>query len=239
MGKAVAAAISENPGAAAVAGFDIDTRQQGGFPVFEKPSDFTGEADVLVDFSTASALESLLEYGVERNLPLVLCATGYSQEQLAKISKAAEKIPVFRSGNMSLGINLLLELIRRACSVLGEDYDVEIIERHHRRKLDAPSGTALMLADAAASALPHESDYVYERESRRTPRSKSEIGISAVRGGTIIGEHEIIFAGPHEVIELRHRAESREVFANGAVKAAEFMAEISLPGLYNMNDVLA
>lgn len=238
MGKAVTAIASGEKDITIVAGFDIDSRQLDGFPVFSNPADFKGDADVLVDFSSASALEHLLTFSKIRKIPLVLCATGYAPEQSALIESSAMSFPVFRSGNMSLGINLLADLIKRACTVLGKEFDVEIVERHHRRKVDAPSGTALMLADAASSALPYEAKYVYERERTREPRSSFEIGISAVRGGTIVGEHEVIFAGPHEVIELRHSASSREVFATGAIKAARFMAEVTKPRLYDMSDVL-
>ena len=238
MGKAVASIAAEETGVCVIAGFDIDSRQLDSFPVFKKPSEFTGDADVVLDFSSPSALDGLIAFSEERKLPLVLCATGYSPEQISQIEKASGKIPVFRSGNMSLGINLLIDLVKRACGVLGTEFDIEITERHHKRKIDAPSGTALMLADAAASVLPYEAEYIFERESRREPRGKREIGISAVRGGSIVGEHEVIFAGPHEVIELRHSAASREVFAAGAVKAARFMAQIGKPGLYDMSDVL-
>jgi 4-hydroxy-tetrahydrodipicolinate reductase len=183
-------------------------------------------------------LDSLLSYCISKKKPLILCATGYSSEQLESINKASEQIPVFKSGNMSLGINLLADLVRRACSVLGGDYDVEIVERHHRRKVDAPSGTALLLADAASDGLPYSPEYTYNRENKRTARERNEIGISAVRGGTIVGEHEVIFAGQDEVIELRHAAASREVFAVGAIRAAKFIAKVNKPGLYNMGDVL-
>ena len=169
----------------------------------------------------------------------MLATTGYSPEQLSAIDQAAQSVPIFRSANMSLGINLLMDLVRRAASVLGESYDVEIVERHHNRKVDAPSGTALMLADAAASALPYQPQYVYDRQSVRKPRDRHEIGISAVRGGNIVGDHEVIFAGRDEVIELRHSAMSREVFASGAVRAARFLAGVTAPGLYSMEDLVA
>ena len=237
-GRAVAAIAEGDPGVCVVAGFDIDASRTGGFPVYGKPADFSGEADAVVDFSSTSALDGLLAYGLSRNVPLVLCTTGYSPEQIGKIEDAAKRIPVFRSGNTSLGINLLADLIRRSCAVLGDAYDVEIVERHHRRKVDAPSGTALMLAGAAASALPYEPEYVFERHGRHAKRDAREIGISSVRGGTIVGEHEVIFAGPHEVVELRHSAASGEVFASGAVRAAKFMAGVGAPGLYDMSDVL-
>jgi len=239
MGRAVAAIAAEDAGFSVVAGIDIDGRQLGDFPVFKSFRELVCDADVVVDFSSPSALEDLLELGASRGIPLVLCATGYSPEQILDIDNAALRFPVFRSGNMSLGINLLSDLVRRACAVLGDAFDVEIVERHHRRKVDAPSGTALMLADAAASSLPYSPEFVFERESRRAPREGREIGISAVRGGSIVGEHEVIFAGLHEVIELRHSAASREVFAAGAIRAARFMASVSKPGLYDMGDVLS
>jgi len=238
MGKVLAAIAADDPEITVVAGFDIDDRQPCGFPVYKDPNEFDGKADVVVDFSNPSALESLIKFGSSNSIPLVFCTTGYSPEQIAMIENASKQIPVFRSGNMSLGINLLADLIRRACAVLGDGFDVEIIERHHRRKVDAPSGTALMLADAAASALPYESGYVYERQSKRQPRGEREIGISSVRGGTIVGVHEVIFAGLHEVIELKHTAESRDVFAAGAVRAAKFLAGAGAPGLYDMSHVL-
>ena len=238
MGRVVTAIVAGDPDVTIVAGVDIVNEQQGSYPVYSNPDEFAGTADAVIDFSSPSALENLLAYGVSKKRPLVLCATGYSAGQISAIEKAAEQIPVFRSGNMSLGINLLADLIRRACAVLGSAYDVEIIERHHRRKVDAPSGTAIMLADAASSALPYTPNYVFERQSCRQPRNDHEIGISAVRGGTIVGEHEVIFAGLDEVIELKHSAASRDVFAVGAIRAAKFIAGIRKPGLYNMGDVL-
>jgi len=239
MGQVVEGIAKNHPEIAIVAGFDIDTQARGSFPVYSDPMDFAGDADVVIDFSSPSALEKLLAFGLFRKIPLVLCTTGFSPSQLDSIGEASRQIPVFRSGNMSLGINLLADLVSRACSVLGDGFDVEIVERHHRRKVDSPSGTALLLADAAASALPYEPTYVYERQSMRQPRDAHEIGISAVRGGTIIGEHEVIFAGLDEVIELRHSAASRDVFAAGAIRAVKFMAGTTAPGLYDMRDVLS
>jgi 4-hydroxy-tetrahydrodipicolinate reductase len=238
MGRVVTEMALSEADVCIVAGFDINTEVARNYPVFANPSDFEGCADVVVDFSSPAALSSLLAFALSRKIPLILCATGYSHEQVDAIKKASEQIPVFRSANMSVGINLLADLIKRACSVLGEDFDVEIIERHHRRKVDAPSGTALLLADAASSAMAHEAKYVFERESVRKPREKNEIGISAMRGGTIVGVHDVIFAGQDEVIELRHTAASRDVFAVGAIKAARFMAD-KPPGLYSMADVTA
>jgi 4-hydroxy-tetrahydrodipicolinate reductase len=231
--------VAGEPDVEIVAGFDIvKCDPPPTYPVFLSPSEFTGSADVIVDFSAATALDSLLSYALDKNIPLVLCATGYTEAQLATIDKAAEQLPIFRSANMSLGINLLIDLIKRAAGALGDTYDIEIVERHHRRKIDAPSGTALMLADAVASSLPNSMSYTFERNSKHKPREKHEIGISSVRGGTIVGEHEVIFAGLDEVIELKHSAASREVFAVGALRAARFMARTSKPGLYTMQNII-
>jgi len=238
MGRVVASIVAEDPEIVVVAGFDVNAQESGGFPVFADPMEYGGGADVIIDFSSPLALDKLLSYGLLHKTLLVLCTTGYTAEQITAIEDAARLIPVFRSGNMSLGINLLIDLVKRACSVLGESFDVEIVERHHRRKVDAPSGTALMLADAAASAMPCDPEYIFDRKDRRQPRGKHEIGVSAVRGGTIVGEHEVIFAGLDEVIELRHSAASRDVFAVGAIKAAKFIVSCGKPGLYNMGDVL-
>jgi len=242
MGRVVTALVKNYTDISIIAGIDIDVQKLDNYPVFAHPEDLSGEAyvnkaDVIIDFSNPAAIDGLLAYALIKKTPLILCATGYSPEQLEEIEKASEQIPVFRSGNMSVGINLLADLIKRACTVLGEDFDVEIVERHHKRKVDAPSGTAIMLADAASSALPYNPDYVYERESKREPRGRHEIGISAVRGGTIVGVHDVIFAGQDEVIELRHSAASRDVFATGAIKAAKFIIG-KPPGMYDMKNVL-
>ena len=239
MGRVVDEICAAQPDIEVVGGVDLLGQGDRGYPVYTSPAAFAGQADAVIDFSSPAALEGLLELGVSRKIPLVLATTGYSPEQLSAIDQAAQSVPIFRSANMSLGINLLMDLVRRAASVLGESYDVEIVERHHNRKVDAPSGTALMLADAAASALPYQPQYVYDRQSVRKPRDRHEIGISAVRGGNIVGDHEVIFAGRDEVIELRHSAMSREVFASGAVRAARFLAGITAPGLYSMEDLVA
>jgi len=236
MGKVVTDLVKDEPDVTIVAGVDINTEKLYDYPVVTDPCQITEDADVVLDFSNPSALEGLLTYSKKKNIPIILCATGYTPEQISDIEDTAKLIPVFRSGNMSLGINLLADLIERACKILGEDFDVEIVERHHRRKVDAPSGTALMLADAAASALPYKPEYVFERESKRKPRDKQEIGISALRGGTIVGVHDVIFAGQDEVVELRHTATSRDIFAVGALKATKFILN-KPPGLYNMKHV--
>lgn len=234
MGRVVADICGNDPDVEVVAGFDI-LGHSDSFPVFPNPALCDVPADVVIDFSSPAALESLLSYCTTHQLPIVLATTGYSEPQLEQIAQASKQIPIFRSANMSLGINVLLDLVKKAASVLGTEYDVEIVERHHHRKLDAPSGTALMIADAAASALPYEPEYVYDRHDVRKARDSHEIGISAVRGGTIVGDHTVIFAGRDEVIEISHHAASREVFASGAVKAAKFLTTVSQPGIYDMS----
>lgn len=238
MGRVVEAICSADPEFEIAAGIDLLGAGDRAFPVYSSPAEVQGQADVVVDFSSPAALDGLLEFGIARGIPLVLATTGYSEEQLAAIDRAAAQIPVFRSANMSLGVNVLLELVRAAARALGDGYDLEIVERHHNKKVDAPSGTALMIADAATEVLPYQPDYVYGRQAVRQPRGKTEIGISSVRGGGIVGDHEVIFAGRDEVIELRHTAMSRDVFASGAVRAARFLASVDRPGLYSMADLL-
>lgn len=239
MGRVITDIVAGREGMEIVAGFDINTTKHADFPVFSDPFEFQGTCDVIIDFSNASSTEHLLAFCERHGTPIVICTTGHSAEQLTKIREASAKFPVFRSGNMSLGINLMSDLLRKSAAILGDRYDVEIIEKHHNQKLDAPSGTALMLADAVASALPYEAEYIYDRHERRTKRTKHEIGISAIRGGTIVGEHSVMFCGRDEIIEIRHTALSREVFAVGAVDAAAFMAGCLLPGMYDMSDVIA
>lgn len=239
MGQVVSGICEAEDGVTAVAGFDVNPVKRNAYPVYAAPMEYAGSADVVVDFSNPAALTPLLAYCIKRKLPAVLCTTGYSPAQLEEIKAAAERIPVFKSANMSLGVNVLLDLCRRAAKILGGGYDVEIVERHHNRKVDAPSGTAVMIADAISAALPYEPEYVYDRHSVRKPRGKTEIGISAVRGGTIVGEHEVLFCGRDEVIEIKHSALSREVFAAGAVRAAAFLAGQKAAGLYTMADLVA
>lgn len=235
MGRVVESLCNADPQIQVAAGFDVLGAIDHDFPVYASPAQFTGEADAVIDFSSPAALDGLLAFAKATRTPLILATTGYTPEQIAQIGAAALEVPIFRSANMSLGINVLLELVKKAASILGDSYDIEIVERHHRRKVDAPSGTALMIADAAAQSCGHETEYVFERHSVRHPREKKEIGISAVRGGTIVGEHEIIFAGHDEVMEIRHTALSREIFAQGAVEAAKFMATVKSPGMYDMS----
>ena len=208
------------------------------YPVFDSIEKCDVEADVVIDFSNAAAVDALLEYCVEKALPVVLCTTGLSEEQLAKVEEAAGKTAVLKSANMSLGINLLLKLLQDAAKVLGPaGYDIELVEKHHNQKVDAPSGTALALADSINEALDQEYTYVYDRSQVRQKRDQKEIGISAVRGGTIVGDHEVIFAGVDEVIEFKHTAYSKSVFGKGAVEAAKFLAG-KPAGRYDMSDVI-
>jgi len=239
MGQAVAAICQTDDKIDLVAGFDTNPVKREDFPIYADPMEFGGKADVIIDFSLPSALKGLLHYATKTKTPLVLCTTGFDEADEAAILEASQKVPIFKSGNMSLGINLLADLIKKSVQVLGTSYDIEIIDRHHKNKLDAPSGTAFMLADAARDALPYDLEYVYERKSIREPRGDREIGISSIRAGTIVGEHEVIFAGLDEVIELKHTALSRKVFANGAVAAAKFLSTVSAPGLYNMNHLIS
>ena len=239
MGRVITEICAAKPDMQIVAGFDLNTQALADYPVFAHPADYTGPCDVVIDFSNAALTEDLLAYCKARKLPVVICTTGHSPEQVAMIEAASKEIPVFRSGNMSVGINLMMDLLRKCASVLGADYNVEVVEAHHNQKLDAPSGTALMLADAVSESLPYEAAYVYDRHERREKRPPHEIGIHSIRGGTIVGEHSVLFCGREEVIEIKHSALSREVFATGAVQAAAFLAGKTAPGLYNMSHVIA
>ena len=238
MGRVISDIVSGRDGMEIVAGFDLRTEQYADFPVYKDFAEFQGDCDVVIDFSNAALTENLLDYCEARRLPVVICTTGHSAEQLDRIRAASASIPIFRSGNMSIGINLLSELCKRASAILGADYDVEIVEQHHHNKLDAPSGTALMLADAINEENDGAYHYVYDRSSVRQKRDPKEIGISSVRGGSIVGDHEVLFCGPDEVITLRHTAYSRSIFANGAVNAAVYLAKKE-PGLYDMGDLIA
>lgn len=238
MGQVITGLVKEDAQLTIAAG--VDTRQeiQNPYPVFDSLDQCDVDVDVVIDFSTASALESVLDYCVEKQVPVILCSTGYSEEQLQKIADASEKVAILKSANMSMGINLLLKLLKDAAKVLAPaGYDMELVERHHNQKLDAPSGTALALADSINDALGGEYHYVYDRSQVRRKREKKEIGISAIRGGTIVGEHDVIFAGVDEVIEFKHTAFSRSVFGKGAVEAAKFLAG-KPAGMYDMGDVI-
>lgn len=234
MGRAVSAALDGR--GVVCAGVDIADIQCE-FPVYKSIFDVNEKADVIIDFSHHTLTEDILNYAQGHSLPAIICTTGHTDDEKAMMQRMQEKVALFTSGNMSLGINLLCRLAKNAAEILGEDYDVEIIEAHHHNKLDAPSGTALMIADEIESALPYEAERVSDRTSYRKKRDPHEIGIHSIRGGSIIGEHEVMFCGNGEVITIKHSAQSRDLFAQGAVKAAEFM--INKPcGRYSMKDVL-
>ena len=220
-----------------VAGVDLYTKQYADFPIVETPAQLPVKPDVIIDFSNPSCLDSILDYCLSTGTPLVIGSTGYSDEQIAKIKSSAQQIPVFFTFNMSLGINLLVQLAKKAASVLGDQFDIEIVEKHHNQKIDAPSGTAIMLANAINETLNNSKHYVYDRHSRRQKREKSEIGMHSIRGGTIVGEHDVIFAGNDEVITLSHSAASKMVFAEGAVNAAVFLKD-KPAGLYDMSGLV-
>lgn len=236
MGQVIARTVAERDGCEIVAGLDRVADSTGAFPVFAT-ADIDIPADIIIDFSHPAMLQTVLTLAEGRHLPVIIATTGLSDEQLAAVRALSEKVPVFFSANMSIGVNLLSALVEKAARVLGNDFDIEIVEKHHNQKVDAPSGTALMLADAAKAGLSFEPHYVYDRHSMRQKREKTEIGISSVRAGTIVGEHEVIFGGRDEVITLSHLAMSKEIFAVGALNAAAFL--VGRPaGLYSMKDMI-
>lgn len=238
MGQVITKIVKEDANAEIVAGIDKYMGIQNDYPVFESIDKCDVEADVVIDFSNAAAVDGLLDYCVEKQVPVVLCTTGLSEEQLGKVQEASKKIAVLKSANMSLGVNMLLKLLQDATKILAPaGFDIEIVERHHNQKVDAPSGTALAMADSINSVLNDEYTYTYDRSQVRQKRDKKEIGISAVRGGTIVGEHEVIYAGEDEVIEFKHTAHSKAVFAKGAVEAGKFLKGKGA-GLYDMKDVI-
>ena len=241
MGRAVTELIGASEKCKIVAGVDINATSLGAlcpFPVYESIKDFGGKADAIIDFSHHSALASLIEYSKATKTPLVIATTGHTDEERELMTEAAKETAIFFSRNMSIGINLLIELCKEASAMLGEDFDIEIIEKHHNNKLDAPSGTAMMIAEALKDEREGETEFVYDRHEVRRKRSPSEIGIHAIRGGTIVGEHDVIFAGNNEILTLSHTATSREIFANGALKAALFMVGKDA-GMYSMSDLIA
>ena len=238
MGRVIAQTILKMKDCAVVAGIDPNTEINDGFHVFPTPFDCGDtEADVIIDFSHPAALKPLLQYAEGRKLPIVVATTGLSQLQIQCIYEAAKKIPVFFSANMSMGVNLMVELCKTATRVLGSEFDIEIIEKHHNQKIDAPSGTAIVLADAIRGELGKSTNYVYERQSVREKRNPDEIGILSMRGGTIAGEHEVYFAGRDEILTISHSARSKEIFANGALNAAMFLLGKAI-GLYSMSELI-
>lgn len=239
MGQVISAICQEDSEIQIVAGIEPYDGIKNPYPVFSNIKECKVDADVVVDFAAAQAVDSLLEYCLANQLPVVLCTTGLSQEQLAKVEEASQKIPVLKSANMSLGVNVLMDLLQAAAKILAPaGFDMEIVEKHHNQKVDAPSGTALALADSINEALGNSYQYKYDRTRERKKREKNEIGIQAVRGGSIVGDHEVIFAGLDEVIEIKHTAYSKGIFAKGAVEAAKFLAG-KPAGKYDMKDVIA
>lgn len=239
MGRAVEAACLDYDNITLVAGVDNNRNKNENVPVFDSLSLCDIKADVVIDFSNAGSTDALLDACKDKDLALVLCTTGLSDEQIKKVNDYSKSIAILRSANMSLGINVLSELVSRAARMLySEGFDIEMIEKHHKMKVDAPSGTALLLADSINNALDNELGYVYDRTGYRRERQQKELGISSIRGGSIVGEHEVIFAGADEVISIKHEAFSRKVFAKGAIAAALFLAD-KASGLYSMKDVIS
>ena len=237
MGKTIIEASKDFPDIDIVAGIDKYPNNDYKFKIFKNINEVNVDYDVLIDFSRADALNDLLNLSIKYNKPIILCSTGYTSSDLDLIKEKSSIIPIFKSANMSLGVNLISSLLKKIVPSLYKNYDIEIIEKHHNQKVDSPSGTAILLANTIKKSVPEETKYIYGR-SGECKREKNEIGIHAVRGGSIVGDHDVIFAGNGEIIELSHKALSRDVFAVGALKAAEFMHSISDPGLYNMEDVL-
>ena len=220
-----------------VAGYDVSDSGKNAFPVFTDLQSINVQIDVIIDFSNPAALEGLIKFAIAKKLPIIVATTGLSPAQVNMLKSASQKVPVFSSANMSLGVNLLIDLVKKAARLLEPNFDIEIIEKHHNQKLDAPSGTALAIADSINTVLEQKHEYIYDRHSRRKKRSKTEIGIHAVRGGTIVGEHSVIFAGDDEIIEINHSAMSKDIFGTGALRAARFIYGRK-PGLYDMNDLI-
>lgn len=234
MGKIVSEEVKKNPNMEIVAGIDRSNRKSDEFSVFRDATAINVDCDVILDFSHPSSLESLLSFAISHRIPLVLCTTGYSDNQVEKIHESSKKIPIFWSSNTSIGISVLIEISKIAKEILGKEFDIEIIEKHHNKKIDSPSGTALMIAESVSD---ENTEYVYDRTKSKNARKQNEIGIHSIRCGGIKGEHEIIFASEHEVLSFKHSADSREVFAKGALKAVLFIENMK-PGLYNMKNLL-
>lgn len=237
MGRAITELAQSRQDISIVAGIDKYPSSYT-YPVFSCFSQLNTCGDVIIDFSRPDMLSSLLDYAIENNIPAVLATTGYSQEQMEQIRQASLRIPLFMSGNMSLGVNLMLNLLKTAAKILKDTFDIEIVEKHHNQKVDAPSGTALMMADAINNAAGGNMQYIYDRHLLSQKRGKEELGIHSVRGGTIVGEHTVIFAGADECLEITHRAQSRGIFAAGALSAAKFLYG-KVPGMYNMDDLIS
>lgn len=238
MGQVISGLVKNDPTVEIVAGIDVVDNRDNGYPVFTDIFSCDIEADAMIDFSSFKAVDNVLDYCVQKKLPLVLCTTGLTPEHLEKVKESSKEVAILRSANMSLGINTLLKLIQDAAKVLASaGFDMEIVEKHHKLKCDAPSGTALALADSLNEAMDNQYHYVFDRSQRHEQRDAKEIGVSAVRGGTIVGEHDVIFAGPDEVITFSHTAYSKGVFGKGAIEAGKFLAG-KPAGMYDMSHVI-
>lgn len=238
MGQVITGLITADEEIEIVAGVDVSTHIQNTYPVFTDIAECDVEADVIIDFASAKAADKLLDYCEAKKIPCVLCTTGLDEKQLERVKEVSRTTAILKSANMSLGINMLLKLLKDAAGILAPaGFDIEIVEKHHNQKVDAPSGTALALADSINEELGREYAYCYDRSARREKRPKKEIGISAVRGGSIVGDHDVIFAGADEVVTFSHTAYSKAVFGKGAVEAAKFLAGKE-PGLYDMSHVI-
>ena len=239
MGKMLIDGLTNDTEATLIGGVDkFADPQKFDVPVFKSASDINVKVDALIDFSRAEALDDILAYATKNKVPSVICTTGYSDAQLKQIEEASKIIPIFRSSNMSLGINLVIDLCRKASQLLKEDCDIEIIEQHHNQKVDAPSGTAIAIANAINEEYSNEKEFVYGRKETNKKREKKEIGIHAVRGGTIVGKHDVLFISQDEVVTIAHEAQSRAVFAKGAIRAAKYLTTLTKPGIYNMQDLV-
>lgn len=238
MGQAIAETVKGSDAYTIEAGVDINNSPSPDFHVYSDINGIENPKGVIVDFSHHTFTSQILDFAIKHSLPVVVATTAHTDDELALIKDASSKIPVFKTANMSLGINLLIELAKKAADILQDSFDIEIIEKHHNQKIDAPSGTALLIADALKDNLVYDAEYSYDRHSKREKRAKEEIGIHSIRGGTIVGEHEVIFAGPDELVTLSHRADSRRVFVKGALNAAEYIKD-KAPGLYDMSMLLS
>ncbi|MBQ6893898.1 MAG: 4-hydroxy-tetrahydrodipicolinate reductase [Clostridia bacterium] len=237
MGQVISNLLSNDEDAKISFGFDINTERKNCYPVYDKIENIKEDADVVIDFSHPALLDSLIKYCKKTKTGAVIATTGLSKEQIDEIDELSKEVAIFRSANMSLGINLLISLVKKASAILADKFDIEIIEKHHNQKIDAPSGTALMIADAISDSLDNDTEYVYDRHSVRKKRAKNEIGLHAVRGGTIVGEHDVIFAGNDEIIEINHKAMSKEIFAVGSIKAAKYIAGKKC-GMFSMAELI-
>lgn len=240
LGKTVLECLKKNTNATAVGGVDKFAKKEDfDIPVFNSVSEINVKPDVIIDFSRAEAVYDILPYSKENNIPVVLCTTGYNEIQLDYINEMSKSVAIFKSANMSLGVNLLIDLVKKATQLLGENFDIELIEQHHNVKVDSPSGTALAIANAINEEMNNTLEYKFGRHDNNSRRQKNELGIHAVRGGTVVGKHEVLFLGNDETITIKHEASSKAVFAEGAIKAGIYLTSVKKAGIYNMSDLIA